>query len=181
MTPLTALSQVIMGSIAKFATDLGYTSSEIIAVIAGRQHPKDSAVDTDVITREILTASENPESFAAHAPSLLTAAHDPAHKWSYRHANSQQKMGYASRSALLLHNVAARTNRLAQGALDIIIVPPMEIFCTVSRGFHNVPLVLHDDTARDIPKVSGLQSGIKAAGKVIFRQHSCFLTVFASC
>jgi hypothetical protein len=61
---------------------------------------------------------------------------------------------------------AARTGRLAQGALDIIVIPLMEISLTLSRGFHNVPLVFHDDTVRDLPRVTEMRSGLKAAGKV---------------
>lgn len=43
---------------------------------------------------------------------------------------------------------------------------PMDFTLGLARGFHNAPKLYGDDTVRPKEKVTGFQSGIKAAGKV---------------
>ena len=44
---------------------------------------------------------------------------------------------------------------------------PMDFTISIAKGFHNAPKLYGDDTVRQSDKVTGLQSGLKAAGKVI--------------
>ncbi|RHZ52338.1 hypothetical protein CDV55_102067 [Aspergillus turcosus] len=169
-TPLSALSHVLLGSMAKFMTDVGDISTDILAVILGRRCCKDSGrrdqdIETDAIAREILSSSGDPGTQLAHAPSPVTTAGEPGSKWSDRRPEAQVEKRYPSKFTQLAPKAAARTKRLAQGVMNIIVVPPMDITLTLSRGFHNVPLVFHDDTVRDLPKVTGMRSGLQAAGK----------------
>jgi hypothetical protein len=59
------------------------------------------------------------------------------------------------------------TSRLSCRILDLIVLPLMDVALSLSRGFRNVPLVYHDDTVKDAPKVTGIRTGIEAAGKVL--------------
>ena len=43
---------------------------------------------------------------------------------------------------------------------------PMDFTLNISKGFHNVPKLYGDSTVRETEKVTGLGSGLKAAGKV---------------
>ncbi len=43
---------------------------------------------------------------------------------------------------------------------------PMDFTLGVARGFHNAPKLYGDDTVRKTDKITGFQSGLKAAGKV---------------
>lgn len=43
---------------------------------------------------------------------------------------------------------------------------PMDFTLGIARGFHNAPKLYGDDTVRPQPKVTDMQSGLKAAGKV---------------
>jgi hypothetical protein len=43
---------------------------------------------------------------------------------------------------------------------------PTAFTLAVARGFHNVPLLYGDDTVRETEKITGIKSGLKAAGKV---------------
>lgn len=43
---------------------------------------------------------------------------------------------------------------------------PMDFTLSLARGFHNAPKLYGDDSVRQADKVTGLQSGLKAAGKV---------------
>jgi hypothetical protein len=42
----------------------------------------------------------------------------------------------------------------------------MDFSLGIARGFHNAPKLYGDDTVRPQAKVTDLQSGLKAAGKV---------------
>ena len=61
----------------------------------------------------------------------------------------------------------------AKGAQRIVAAgmkSPMDFTLGIARGFHNAPKLYGDDTVRPQEKVSDLQSGLKAAGKVyLFR------------
>ena len=43
---------------------------------------------------------------------------------------------------------------------------PMDITMSLARGFHNAPKLYGDESVRQTDKVTGIQSGLKAAGKV---------------
>ncbi|GFF59046.1 sterol 3-beta-glucosyltransferase [Aspergillus udagawae] len=169
-TPLSALAQVVLGSIAKFMTDVGDISLEILAVISGqrcRKHSgrRSSNIEAEAIAWEISASSGDPSATLAHTPSRVTAAYDPGKKRSDRRVRMREEKQYPSKFTQWVPRAATRTERLAQEVLDFIVIPPMEISLTLSRGFHNVPLVFHDNTVRDIPRVTGMRSGLKAAGK----------------
>lgn len=78
----------------------------------------------------------------------------------------QGTKGHVSNFGNFLSTTAAQSSRLAQGILDIIVIPPMEISLTLSKGFHNAPLLFQDDTVRNIPRVTGVRSGLETAGTV---------------
>ena len=43
---------------------------------------------------------------------------------------------------------------------------PVDITHNVARGFHNLPKMYGDETVRPLEKVTDVQSGLQAAGKV---------------
>lgn len=54
---------------------------------------------------------------------------------------------------------------------------PMDFTLGLARGFHNAPKLYGDDSVRHPDKVTGIQSGLKAAGKVRFRQDASFFVL----
>ena len=48
---------------------------------------------------------------------------------------------------------------------------PMDFTLSIARGFHNAPKLYGDESVRQADKVTGLQSGLKAASKVDLHQH----------
>ena len=61
----------------------------------------------------------------------------------------------------------------AKGAQRIVAAgmkSPMDFTLGIARGFHNAPKLYGDDTVRPQEKVTDLQSGLKAAGKVLYPQ-----------
>jgi hypothetical protein len=43
---------------------------------------------------------------------------------------------------------------------------PMDFTVSLARGFHNAPKLYGDESVRHADKITGFQSGLKAAGKV---------------
>jgi hypothetical protein len=59
--------------------------------------------------------------------------------------------------------------RASKGVARIVgagLKSPMDFSLGIARGFHNAPKLYGDDTVRPQAKVTDLQSGLKAAGKV---------------
>lgn len=54
----------------------------------------------------------------------------------------------------------------AKYALNFVLVLPTDLTLSLSKGFHNAPKLYHDETLVSIPKVIGIKSGLRAAGKV---------------
>lgn len=50
---------------------------------------------------------------------------------------------------------------------------PMDFTLNLARGFHNAPKLYGDESVRQADKVTGLQSGLKAAGKVCCCSLAC--------
>ena len=48
---------------------------------------------------------------------------------------------------------------------------PMDFTLGLARGFHNAPKLYGDESVRQADKITGIQSGLKAAGKVISPQY----------
>ena len=44
----------------------------------------------------------------------------------------------------------------------------MEFALSLAQGFHNAPRLYGDSTVRKADKITGFQSGLKAAGKVSY-------------
>lgn len=56
---------------------------------------------------------------------------------------------------------------------------PLDFTLALARGFHNAPELYGDDTVRPQAKVSDLQSGLKAAGKVL-PSHLGFISIMTN-
>jgi hypothetical protein len=54
----------------------------------------------------------------------------------------------------------------AAKVVNVGLRAPASFAMAVAKGFHNMPLLYGDDTVREHPKVTGIKSGLKAAGKV---------------
>jgi hypothetical protein len=61
---------------------------------------------------------------------------------------------------------AARASKGVARIVEAGLKSPMDFSLGIARGFHNAPKLYGDDTVRPQAKVTDLQSGLKAAGKV---------------
>ncbi|KAJ5306895.1 hypothetical protein PENANT_c003G01867 [Penicillium antarcticum] len=55
--------------------------------------------------------------------------------------------------------------RMSKKFLKTVIWLPTDLTLSLSKGFHNAPKLYHDPMVKSIPKVIGLRSGLRAAGK----------------
>ena len=63
----------------------------------------------------------------------------------------------------------ATTSRSMKGLTRIATATaklPMDMLLATAQGLHNAPKLYGDRTVREMPKVTGVRSGFKAAGKV---------------
>ncbi|KAF5858111.1 hypothetical protein ETB97_004877 [Aspergillus alliaceus] len=65
----------------------------------------------------------------------------------------------------LLQNVAVNTSYIGRRIVNWVVEVPMGITLLVSQAAHNVPRCYNDQTVRETPEVTGVRSGIVAAGK----------------
>ena len=61
---------------------------------------------------------------------------------------------------------ALRTGKGVGRIVGVGLKSPMDFTMSLARGFHNAPKLYGDESVRDTDKVTGIQSGLKAAGKV---------------
>jgi hypothetical protein len=66
--------------------------------------------------------------------------------------------------------------RLSKKLLKTVIWLPTDVTLSLSKGFHNAPNLYHDPMVKSTPKVIGLRSGLRAAGKVCGNQIAYLIT-----
>lgn len=67
--------------------------------------------------------------------------------------------------------------RLSKKLLKTVIWLPTDVTLSLSKGFHNAPNLYHDRMVKPTPKVIGLRSGLRAAGKVCGNQIVYLITL----
>lgn len=89
------------------------------------------------------------------------------------HANLAMENGHVelsdkkySRAKHDLSETRYHAEKCAKYALNFMLVLPTDLTLSLSKGFHNAPKLYHDNTVKPIPKVMGIKSGFRAAGKV---------------
>jgi hypothetical protein len=75
-------------------------------------------------------------------------------------------------SKMTLEN-AGRASKGISRIVGAGLKSPMDFTLGLARGFHNAPKLYGDDTVRPQEKVTDLQSGLKAAGKVSYSHLMC--------
>jgi hypothetical protein len=72
----------------------------------------------------------------------------------------------SARAKHALSETRFHAEKSAKYALNFVLVLPADLALSLSKGFHNAPKLYYDDTVESIPKVIGVKSGFRAAGKV---------------
>ncbi|KAJ5157729.1 uncharacterized protein N7482_008829 [Penicillium canariense] len=70
-----------------------------------------------------------------------------------------------SRSHNVFSEAASHGSRMSKKLVNTLIWLPTDLTLSLSKGFHNAPKLYHDPMVKSTPKVHGLRSGFRAAGK----------------
>lgn len=118
------------------------------------ESPKDQAVLTDDLTEppeEISLSKEvSIESEASSISQASVEKLDPHHK-QHHHPHLHERLDHAK--------------QVASHVAEIGLAVPMDFANSLAQGFHNVPKLYQDHTVRPQESVSGMKSGLHAAGK----------------
>jgi hypothetical protein len=135
----------------------GSASPAILPKIEVPESSKDEAALAGNVTEpleEISLSNEvSIESETSEASSISQASSektDPNHKRHHHHH---------------LHEKLDHTKHVASRAAEIGLTVPMDLASNIAQGFHNVPKLYQDHTVRPHENVTGMKSGLKAAGK----------------
>lgn len=156
----------------KFMTDVGDTASEVLELISGRScyaysHERRQNHTIDWLRGLESTSVEVQDAARAGTPTGFEDIREPViRRSSSGRTKWRGEKTYVAALGDCLPATSAHASRLAKGILDIIIIPPMEVSLTLSKGLRNPPLLFHDDRVRDSPTVVGVRSGLRAAGTV---------------
>jgi hypothetical protein len=110
-----------------------------------------------IITAETSADSNQPHSFDNADCTQAQLAMKDGEKKQY------DKYGRARQA---LSETRYQATKSAKYALNFVLVLPTDFTLSLSKGFHNAPKLYHDKTVEPIPRVIGIKSGLRAAGKV---------------
>lgn len=77
--------------------------------------------------------------------------------------NADEKHGTAKQ---VLSDTWFETTKFAKHAIIFALILPTDMTLSLSKGFHNVPKLYDDATVEPIPTVTGIRTGVRAAGTV---------------
>ncbi|KAJ5937623.1 Sterol 3-beta-glucosyltransferase UGT80B1 [Penicillium verhagenii] len=65
----------------------------------------------------------------------------------------------------MLYVAASHGRTMSMKFINVVIWLPTDLALSMSKGFHNAPKLYHDRTVKSTPKVKGVRSGFRAAGR----------------
>lgn len=77
----------------------------------------------------------------------------------YRYLESRQGYG-------VIYEIRTHSSRMSKKFLKTILWLPTDLTLSLSKGFHNAPMLYHDQMVKELPKVISFRSGLAAAGTV---------------
>ena len=96
----------------------------------------------------------------SHSPSRNSGAQSSSHQ--SRHSQSVSDVNQMSLDSALA------TGKGVGRIVGVGLKSPMDFTMSLARGFHNAPKLYGDESVRQTDKITGIQSGLKTAGKVGF-------------
>lgn len=66
----------------------------------------------------------------------------------------------------VIYEIRTHSSRMSKKFLKSILWLPTDLTLSLSKGFHNAPMLYHDEMVKELPKVIGFRSGLAAAGTV---------------
>ena len=108
--------------------------------------------------RSMLGKAIRRSSSRSRSPSGIARSFSPAH--------SERRSQTENEGSQMSLESALRTGKGVGRIVGVGLKTPMDFTMSLARGFHNAPKLYGDESVRHTDKVTGIQSGLKAAGKV---------------
>lgn len=119
--------------------------------------------------RSMLGRAIRRSSSRSRSPSRNARSFSPAH--------AEQRPQTENEGSQMSLESALRTGKGVGRIVGVGLKTPMDFTMSLARGFHNAPKLYGDESVRHTDKVTGIQSGLKAAGKVrVFDMGPCHST-----
>lgn len=125
------------------------------------------------------TGSEDQQGFSqptdrklSHQNSMKSAIRGTLSRSSSRNSSPSRKSSHHHRSlsgdraSQISLEAALGAGKSVKQIVGAGLKSPMDFTLSLAQGFHNAPKLYGDQSVRQAEKVTGLQSGLKAAGKV---------------
>lgn len=187
--PVGATAQILLGFFASLVAGIadipGVIVSCLPSVRSGISNPHEYfdpyvqcqrqsiAARKKRIIKELRTGT-NKKSFRSHNKKLVKRHHldilsGATPKRSRRITGEKPRDN--NRKLWRIHQMRSETafalSTISKKALRVIIKLPADLSLTLSKGFHNAPSIYGDHLVKPCPQVTDLQTGFKAAGKVL--------------
>lgn len=140
--------------------------------------PSDSREDAISPSDTDRQSTNNTSDKLSHRSSMKTALRGSLSRSSSRSSSPSRQPGLphrtmsGERASQISLDAALGAGKSIKQIVGAGVKSPMDFTLNLARGFHNAPKLYGDDTVRQADKVTGFQSGLKAAGKV---RHDEFL------
>ncbi|OJJ45897.1 hypothetical protein ASPZODRAFT_98895 [Penicilliopsis zonata CBS 506.65] len=154
--PISAGAGVFLGATARFITGLADMPFELVGITQQYHqnhqcHRRKRSAPDENSRHSVDSSSSYSSSSSSSSSSALSISTDIS-------TTSEPSLPVTKATK------KSRIPRWSKQMLDVLIVPPMDVTLTLSRGFHNMPRLYHDRTVKPTPKVTDVRTGLQAAG-----------------
>lgn len=160
-----------------------WAMSHFAECLSNQQNRRDSqpATDTNGLAQSSADIHESTRDTSSRDQTLHSATDEPPrehqappifdsgsihNKVSMKEGNTKAPYKGYGHVKHALSETKYRVAKSAKYALNFLLVLPTDFTLSLSKGFHNAPKLYGDKTVESIPKVIGIKSGFRAAGKV---------------
>ena len=152
------------------------TASGIISTDPDIQHDVEHNGENPSFVEDTDAANEDNHAYAdgsqaVHYPDALY------HGITMQTGDSKLSSQVSGRSKLATSRARHYAARSATHVLKFGLILPTDIMLSLTKGFHNAPKLYHDDRLEPLPRVVGIRSGFKAAGKVSLAIDFCLTPI----
>ena len=137
----------------------GSISHSLTSTLISSRLNNDSQVDIETQSQDSETGALNGESRLGHS-----SKSGRGRKNTSRHASQQN----SAKGLQISFDTALGAGKGVSRIVGAGLKSPMDFTLGLAKGFHNAPKLYGDTTVRQADKITGFQSGLRAAGKVGF-------------
>ncbi|KAL7273537.1 hypothetical protein RUND412_003602 [Rhizina undulata] len=173
--PISGATSALLGTVSSIMMGVGDLPHEIFR---GFKKPseekgtseqnslylKNSGSNSRASSSASLADTQNPKETSQAAVAQASSSTAPTRVASERRATKESSSTPGAGRGMNL-DVALEAGKNVGRIVGAGLKSPMDFTLSLAQGFHNAPKLYGDDTVRPVEKITGLQSGLKTAGK----------------